>query len=387
MTNRSVVMVCSQMPPLYGGAGKQATLLGQRLADLGWEVTAVTLDQAKVGSRVEGGIKFRRVLPGVAAASRGTRLLTTVALGAAAFLIIMKMRPAVVHIHGAYWWSVPPAIAGRLVRAVVVVKLTCDGEDDAHTVYAKRIGRLKVGRLYGISLSIANAVIALNQRAANIANEEGLGQRVRLIPNGVDDKLLKRTQSARDAARQEQSLGVGDRVVIFVGFLVKRKGLVDLLQAWRILDDRQAQLWLVGPFDGFYRDLDEDDIPRMIAELISDGFRIRQFGLVSSEELATLYWAADVFTLPSYAEGMPNSLAEALVAGCEIVATRIPGIIETMDWDLERLVTPGDVLGLSARLTSAMTDAKPAPKRVIDGLRISKIAGIYDGLYTELGRK
>lgn len=384
-TKRSVVMVCSQMPPVYGGAGAQAALLGRTLCRMGWKVTAVTLDQQGVGSATESGVRFRRILRGVQPSTARTRLLTTVALSAGAFLHIVAVRPSIVHIHGAYWWSILPAIAGRLVGTRVIVKLTRDGEDDARTVYSKKLWRLPVGRIYGLSLTLAQAVIVLNEHARTVAISEGLGNRVRLINNGVDDEQLRRTPSRRAESRAARSLSGDDRVVIFVGYLVKHKGILDLLHAWRKLTLKRAHLWLVGPFDGFYHSREEEnDVLQLIDDLTNEGYRVEKFGHIQSSELSALYWAADVFTLPSYVEGMPNSLAEAVVAGCHVVASRIPGITDLMGAEYPWLVPPGDVTALTDCLDIAVREPLEPSVDLVARLKISHVAQRYEQLYLEL---
>lgn len=375
-------MVCSQMPPIYGGAGTQAALLARTLSRLGWDVTALTLDQSGVGSATEDGVHYLRLLKGAMPVSRLSRAVTTAVLGLGASMQILKARPSVVHIHGAYWWSIPPAIIGRIMGAVVVVKLTRDGEDDAHTVYSKRIGRLPVGRLYGLSLTMAHHVVVLNEYARQIAAHEGLGRKTQLVSNGVAEEKFRRTAERRASARTSRGLTDEDRVVLFVGYLVKHKGVVDLLHAWRRLDNRAAHLWLVGPFEGFYRELG-DEIPVMIDQLASEGFRVTKLGQVGSTELAELYWAADIFTLPSYSEGMPNSLAEAVVAGCHVVATKIPGITDVMGAEYPDLVQPGDVEGLANHLREAISAVQELPPEATEKLGIAKVARIYEQIYAQ----
>lgn len=371
------------MPPVYGGAGAQAFLLGRALSKMGWEVTAITLDQDGVGSGLEEGVRFQRLLRGKAPASKWSRALTTLALGVGASLHILSRRPSIVHIHGAFWWSIPPAIAGRLTRAKVVVKLTRDGDDDPRTVFAKKLGPLHVGRFHGLSLSLAHAVIALNEDVRANAASVGLGDRTHLIPNGVDVETLTRSDDLRQRARASMTLTEEDRVVMFVGYLVRHKGVRDLLDAWRAIQNRDVHLWLVGPFEGFHREL-EDDIPILVNKMIAEGYRVKAFGQVPVKRLPELYWAADVFVLPSYAEGMPNSLAEALVAGCHVVATRIPGITELMGVDSVDLVTPGDVEQLTKRLAAAIENPRPAPRGLTERLGISHIAAVYESLYSDL---
>ncbi|OJX65179.1 MAG: hypothetical protein BGO95_06955 [Micrococcales bacterium 73-13] len=374
------MMVCSQMPPVYGGAGAQATLLASRLAGRGWLVTALTLDQAGVGSSCDGRVRVRRILRGWQPAGAISRGLSSLALGSAAFAHILFARPRAVHVHGAYWWSIPPVLAGRLVRARVIVKTTRDGEDDPQTVYSRRVGLLPLGWLYGLSLRLAHVVVTLSEQSRRRAIEAGLEAKVRLIPNGVDEARFTRTPARRRDARAKLGLRSGTRMVLFVGYLVRHKGIVDLLEAWRLLDDRAAQLWLVGPLDGFYRELD-GDLPSQLQGLIDDGFAVRTLGHQPADTLPDYYFAADVFALPSYAEGMPNALAEALVAGCQVVATKIPGIVDLIDENLDQLITPGDVPTLAARLRDGLAGRPGAYLSKVDTLGIESVAGVYERIY------
>lgn len=370
------------MPPVYGGAGAQAALLGSTLAERGWDVSAITLDQSNVGNTTENGLRYFRLLRGLEPRSKWTRAFASAVLGLYAFAYVLVRRPAVVHIHGAFWWSIPPAIASRIIGAKTLVKLTRDGDDDPRTVYSKQIGPLRVGRIYGLSLTLADAIIALNDDARRAATSAGLAARTHLIPNGVDRAKLERTTPRRDEARSRAALSEEDRVVLFVGFLVKHKGVPDLLEAWRIIGNRDAHLWLVGPYEGFYRELD-DETPSLVENLIQEGFNIKVYGHVPAATLPFLYWAADVFALPSYAEGMPNSLAESLVAGCHVVATRIPGIIQLLG-ESPDLLTPGDITGLAERIRTAMARSYPMTSAIADALSIENIASTYEALYANL---
>lgn len=381
---RRVVMVCSQMPPVYGGAGTQAARLGSALGAKGWQVTAITLDQLGIGSGFERGVRFRRVLRGVSPTGVWTRLSTTAALGFVAFLHILSSRPAVVHIHGAFWWSILPALAGRLMRARVIVKITGDHWDDAATVSSKRIGNVNVGWIYGLTFTLANAVIVLNERARIGAAAHGLKDRTHLMFNGVDEAKFTCTPIRRGQAREDHGLSPDDRVVLFVGYLAEAKGVIELLQAWRELGNRDARLWLVGPFDGFYFRGERLGALQLIDSLVDEGFRVSKFGHIPGDELPELYWAADIFVLPSKMEGMPNSLAEALVAGCAIVATRIPGTIDILGPDHPGLLTPGDVPGLTAELARAIDQPNPEPRGLVDRVLMSTVADSYDRLYEAL---
>ena len=79
--NLKVLMVCSQYPPVYGGAGQQASLLAEHLHRKGWRVTVVTLDQLSKGSSTDGGFKVKRVSCLSGRAGRLARGVSTIGLG------------------------------------------------------------------------------------------------------------------------------------------------------------------------------------------------------------------------------------------------------------------------------------------------------------------
>jgi len=375
-------MICSQYPPSYGGAGKQAQLLSAALVRRGWNVSVVTLDQDSKGSAEEDKVRVTRLLRGMAATSTFRRTVTTLGLGLGAAVIVLTRRPHAVHVHGAYWWSIPPLLAARLVRATTIVKVTRDGEDDPETVMNRRIADLiPVGWLYGLSFRLADNVVTLSTEAFDKATRRlESHSKVKLVRNGVDVAALKRTDIRRNRAREVFGVGAQTRITTFVGYLVEHKGVLDLLAAWQQrAGSAGEELWLVGPYDGYYRELTS----KVLAEVVKAqeaGFNIRLFGHVEASQMPSIYWATDVFTLPSYAEGMPNSLAEAMVAGCAVVATDIPGITDIVKPGYGDLVSPGDVQALARALDRAQDVQSDGNAADMD-LGIERIAEILEGIY------
>ena len=82
-------------------------------------------------------------------------------------------------------------------------------------------------------------------------------------------------------------------------------------------------------------------------------------GSVNPDEIHKYMQAADVFTLPSYAEGMPNAVMEAMACGLPVVTTSVGGLPAALDGnDGAILVPPRDVPSLANALTSLLSDAK-----------------------------
>lgn len=166
--------------------------------------------------------------------------------------------------------------------------------------------------------------------------------RIRVVPNGCDAALFR----PADRASARSALGVdGDaRLVLYVGRLVAEKGLRELLDAACMLASRTPGLELVLVGDGPLR----PELASRIASL--RGPRVRLVGAQDPARVAEWMAAADVVTLPSYSEGHPNVLVEALACGRPVVTTNVGGIPEVVDAGCGRLVPPRDAAALADAL-------------------------------------
>jgi glycosyltransferase involved in cell wall biosynthesis len=164
--------------------------------------------------------------------------------------------------------------------------------------------------------------------------------RVTVILNGVDHELF---QSPRAAPS-------GPPIILSVGRLEPEKDQHILIEAFRLVvaDHPQAQLWLVG--NGSLR----ETLISLVARYDLAG---RVQVLPGRPNLRPLFQEAAVFALSSLAEGLPNVVLEAMVAGLPVVATSVGGLPEVVrpgrtGW----LVPPGDVPALAAALSHLLSD-------------------------------
>ncbi len=107
--------------------------------------------------------------------------------------------------------------------------------------------------------------------------------------------------------------------IIYAGKLSRAKGVLWLVKAFNNLNDN-AQLWLAGSGDG--PEADE------IKTLAIANPRIKLLGALSQPELADRFKQAHIMALPSFYEGLPLVLLEALACNCRVVVTDLPGIRE-----------------------------------------------------------
>jgi teichuronic acid biosynthesis glycosyltransferase TuaC len=171
--------------------------------------------------------------------------------------------------------------------------------------------------------------------------------RVRVIANGCDAATFHLRDRAE--ARQRNGVSPDAELIVYAGRLVPEKGLRELLDAMRALTSSHPRSELVLIGDGPQRGELEASIARDLAG------RVRLVGAQPPENVAAWMAAADVVTLPSYSEGHPNVLVEALACGRPVVATPVGGIPEVVDESCSILVPPRDAAALALGLADALT--------------------------------
>lgn len=174
-------------------------------------------------------------------------------------------------------------------------------------------------------------------------------ERVQVIPNGCDAA----TFHIRDRAAARTVLDVDQEaeIVLYVGRLVPEKGLRELLAAHERLATGRPLLELVlvgtGPM--------QDELHAHAAG--HPGLQIRMTGALEPALVAQWMTAADLVTLPSYSEGHPNVLVEALACGRPVVATPVGGIPEVIDPTCGEMVQARDAAALAQGLEQVLSGA------------------------------
>ena len=148
--------------------------------------------------------------------------------------------------------------------------------------------------------------------------------------------------------------GAGAPAILFVGRLTKAKGLYELMDAVQLLRSEHPDLpWrLVMAGEG----PDSAPLQSLSQDLGLNG-RVEFPGYVEGERLDSLYRSSSVFVLPSYSEGFPTVVTEAMAAGLPIVATGIRGIVDHLEEGVNALfVEPRDSFGLYQALERLLRD-------------------------------
>lgn len=173
---------------------------------------------------------------------------------------------------------------------------------------------------------------ALCQFSERIAS----GVRKEVLYNGVSESFVRVSDSRRAELRSGYGVGEGEKIVAFVGSIVKVKNVRMLADIFASILDRydgKVCFWMVG--DGKLRSCVEADFK---AAGLSD--KVRMWGDVAAEEMPDVMNCIDVLILPSLNEGLPLVCAEAMRCGVAVVGADVGGVSEIIG--SENVVPHGD---------------------------------------------
>jgi glycosyltransferase involved in cell wall biosynthesis len=194
-----------------------------------------------------------------------------------------------------------------------------------------------------LALPFFDAVVPLSAELRDgLRRVPGVDAKLHLILNGVDIAEIESVVGAAQELQQWRSQG--DLIIGYIGQLIPRKGLVNLIRAFDALDIPGKRLCLVG--DGPQR----EELERVAAATRARD-RIHFFGY--RQDRISLLKGFDMFVLPSALEGIPRCLLEAMAAGVAVAASDVPGCADIVSSNENGLLFPcGDEPALARVMTS-----------------------------------
>jgi glycosyltransferase involved in cell wall biosynthesis len=296
-----------------------------------------------IGVLRAGGLFERESVRYLASHRDGTRG-AKVAAALAAFwqtgLACLFARPAVVHVHCASRGS----FARKSMLLLIARAAGCRTIFHLHGAEFDLFAGAESGPVLRWwirrTLEKSSVVIALSDSWAAFLRGYAPLARVVVVPNSVP--LPPATDRAQEQAGR----------ILFLGRADAGKGVYELLAAVAALAPAFPQLQLVIGGVG------ELDALRVRATELGIADRVTLPGWIDEEARARELACAQIFCLPSHAEGLPMAMLEAMAAAKAVVASTVGGIPEAIsNRDNGMLVAPGDVDALIAALRLLLADA------------------------------
>jgi glycosyltransferase involved in cell wall biosynthesis len=167
---------------------------------------------------------------------------------------------------------------------------------------------------------------------------------VRTVDNAIDVSTFTPTRPDRTPP-----------TVLFVGVVCRRKGTIELARAARRLRERGLTDWKLVVVGG-QGPTPEPEYAEIVAEFTAAGLADSLVGPEHGEQVRARLGDADVFVLPSFLEGQPIAIIEAMAAGVPVVSTTVGAIPELVRDGIEgRVVEPGDIEALADALAELIT--------------------------------
>jgi glycosyltransferase involved in cell wall biosynthesis len=269
--------------------------------------------------------------------------------------LFRALRPQIVHAHtpkASLLAMLAAVLAGVPVRIYHVhgfLFMTASGVRRQFFILAERICCRLSHRILFVSPSIRNIAIEKGICSSNKSRVLHYGS-----INGIDaqERFNPKANTGR-LVRANAGISPNALVIGFVGRIVRDKGIVELMQAWQSLRERfdNLHLLVVGPMEK------KDRIPAEVKSRMLSDPRIHYVDEVLDP--VNYYAAMDVFAFPSYREGFGLVSIEAAAMSLPVVASRIPGCVDSIvDGETGTLVPPGDADALERALTAYLENSE-----------------------------
>lgn len=294
----------------------------------------------------------------------------------------LRQRPDILHIntgldHKAYWRDMLYLAAAKLLRVKVVSQIHGGPTPDQFFPHSAALTWL-LRRVLGASDAVS--VLSLAEYRAYAAFAPGI--RLAHIPNAIDTSGLLGTIQPPDPWRPLR--------LVYVGRLVRGKGLFETLDAIASLRRAGRRLHLEIAGGG----ADEPALRARSAELGLDDSVVFH-GPLFGDRKNELWRAADLLVFPSYSEGLPYSLLEAMAAGTPAITCAVGAIPDVMRHGVHGLfVPPRDAVALAAAIAALDDDrallarmAHAARARVLEHYTLARLAQDFSCLYEAVLRR
>ena len=303
-------VVPSLYPEKMGGIGLHAHHLSRLQAEDGHNITVYTSDNGDSslpGCERRDGYKIKRYR------QVARPMNNTITPGIVSDLVREAEQYDVVHIHShLYFSSVVAALASQLRDKPTVLTnhgiMSQSVSKWVQLTYLPTVGRL--------AFESADRILCYHERDRNELLDRGVNTDIDVIHNGIDCEQFAPTATDGGIVPDAVDNSTEEPYVAFVGRLQPGKGAHFLIDAFARIADSYPERNLVLVGDGPQR----EELEKLAREKeIRD--RVEFLGEIPNEAIPAVVGEADLFALPSLAEGMPRTVLEALACETPVVTT------------------------------------------------------------------
>ena len=211
-----------------------------------------------------------------------------------------------------------------------------------------------------------DVLITINKEDFALAQKKMKAKSVKYVP-GVGVDLEKFSKSTFDKAAKRRQLGIPDDAILLlsVGELIPRK-------------NHETSIRAIADVNAYYIIAGDGELRQQLQKLIDElgvGDRVKLLGY--RNDVDDLYRASDVFVFPSFQEGLPVSVMEAMASGLPCVASNIRGNTDLLeDTEREFLCEPDNIMEYSEKLKILLQNAQLREKIGQDNMNTARKFGM-----------
>lgn len=272
-------------------------------------------------------------------------------------------------------WAYPDAYATMLLAQKYNKKyiVRVHGSDINDLAYRNNI-KSKVKRVLNNASAIISPSVALKEKMIELDISK---DKIHVICSGIDKNKFYFQE--RILCEKQLSLKPGRKRILYIGNFKKAKGVFDLLKASKLLKDELKKFEVLFIGKGEALSLMKQYIN---VQELEDNIQI--IGPVDHDQLNIWINSSDCVCLPSYAEGLPNVLLEALACKTNIVATDVGGIPEIIKNANNYMVEPGNIEQLKRKLQQVLINKTKQTEAAISIKTYKEISDQITGIISRI---
>ncbi len=295
------------------------------------------------------------------------------------YLIKSRSRIQIIHAFQVGYSSATAIIIGKLLSKPTILNISSSGIGGD----VKRYRKTPWGRLFLRCCCLASRIVILNQEMYDELKSLAYPKKAIVkIPNGVDLNIYNITNKRH---YWREKIGVqNEKLILYTGRLAPEKGVDVLVSAYAAIErSLPTKLYILGS---------GPETTRLKKFIKSCCIEARVVLLPAVDDVTGYLHSADIFVMPSFFEGLSNSILEAMACGIPVIATRVSGNRDLVTDGLNGLlVEPGNPAELKQALLYLIknpdkgrelsTNAQKFVKKHYD---LCRIVEKYISLYQEL---
>ena len=378
--HQQILFYINSIPPDYGGGYLRAFKMAARFKDKNLLTGIITLTKKKQFIKTENTISIDDIL------FLKTKLFIIIEL----FVFLYSKRKSfdVIYVVSSHWHTFFAVLICKILNKKVFIGITLSGVDSP-AIRSKNIFINIYYKFKNLQFKLADKIMVNSPLVFDECIEVGYNKnKIEFIPNPVDVERFKPLNfNEKYTLKKQLGYSLDEKIILFVGILNKRKGTHLLTEICSKLNSFKIdyKLIIIGNQDSI-------ESQKIIADINKFNKESKNKIIVKKplNNIEDFYKISDLFLFPSFNEGLPNVIIEAMSCGLPVICSRLVGITDYL-LDDNSLVEVGNTVDFSEKAFKILSDSEKNELQilknrnfVVNNLEQIKIDSLFLNLIKQL---